>query len=282
MIDDLGKPMKNAQPATPVEVTGFNELPLAGDSLQVVEEESKARSIAEYRANELRQKELAPDPGKTSLDQLFARIRGGEMKELKVVLKTDVQGSLEVVRDTLLKMGTEKVEVDIIRAGVGAITTNDVIFAAASEAVVIGFNVRPERKAADLAGKEQVDLRLHTVIYELADELRLAMAGLLDPTYREVSQGLAEVREIFSIPKVGTIAGCHIVSGVVNRNAPARLLRDNAVVYEGKIGALKRFKDDASEVRSGFDCGIKLENYQDIKPGDNIEVFKQEEIAATL
>ena len=282
MTNDLGKTVKVAPPATPVEVTGFNELPDAGDAFQVVEEESKARSIAEYRANELRQQELAPAAGKASLDQLFRRIRGGELKELKVVLKADVQGSLEVVRDTLLKLGTEKVAVDIIRAGVGAVTTNDVLFAAASEAVVIGFNIRPERNAADLAEKEQVDIRLHTVIYQLTDELRKAMAGLLEPTYREVSQGRAEVREIFNIPKVGTIAGCHVVSGVVNRNAPARLVRDNTVVYEGKIGALKRFKDDAAEVRSGFDCGIRLENFQDIKPGDNIEVFKQEEIAATL
>jgi translation initiation factor IF-2 len=282
MSDDRGKRVQQAGPSTPVEVTGFNDLPDAGDLLQVVEDESKARGIAEYRQLEQRRKELAPAHGRLSLEQLFNRIQEGEAKELAVVLKADVQGSLEVLRDALSKESTEKVKVQVLHAGIGAITTNDVLLASASKAIIIGFNVRPERTAVELAEKEEVDIRLHTVIYDLIDELRKAMTGLLEPTFREVAAGRAEVRDTFKVPKVGTIAGCHVVDGVIHRSDSVRLLRDNRVIYEGKIASLRRFKDDASEVRTGFDCGIGLERFQDVKPGDVIEAFNKEEVAPVL
>ncbi len=282
MTDDRGRRVDVAGPATPIEVSGFNELPEAGDLFQVVEDESKARSVADFRQQELRQHQLGAGPGKVSLEMLFEQIQQGAVKELPVVLKADVQGSVEVLVDTLSKISTDQVKVEIIGSGVGAITTNDVLLASASNAVVVGFNVRPEQKATELADRNQVDIRLHTVIYELSDEMRKAMTGLLEPTFREVTRGRAEVRETFKVPKVGTIAGCHVVEGVIPRSATARLLRDNVVVHEGKIAQLKRFKDDASEVRSGFDCGIRLDRYQDYKPGDTIEAFEQEEVAPTL
>ena len=281
MVDDRGRRVDVAGPATPIEVSGFNELPEAGDLFQVVEDESKARSVADFRQQELRQHKLGQSPGKVSLEMLFEQIQKG-VKELPVVLKADVQGSVEVLIDMLRKLSTDQVKVEIIGSGVGAVTTNDVLLASASNAIVVGFNVRPERKATELADRNQIDIRLHTVIYELSDEMRKAMTGLLEPTFREVSTGRAEVRETFKVPKVGNVAGCHVVEGVIPRSASARLLRDNVVVHEGKIAQLKRFKDDASEVRSGFDCGIRLEKYQDYKPGDTIEAFVQEEVAPTL
>jgi translation initiation factor IF-2 len=282
MSDDVGKRAQQAGPSTPVEVTGFNELPDAGDLLQVVEDELKARGIAEYRALEQRRKELAPAHGRLSLEQLFNRIQEGEAKELAVVVKADVQGSLEVLREALAKQSTDKVKVQVLHAGIGAITTNDVLLASASKAIIIGFNVRPERTAVELAEKEEVDIRLHTVIYELIDELRKAMTGLLEPTFREVAAGRAEVRDTFKVPKVGTIAGCHVVEGAIHRTDSVRLVRDNRVVFEGKIASLRRFKDDASEVRSGFDCGIGLDRFQDFKPGDFIEAYTNEEVAPVL
>jgi translation initiation factor IF-2 len=282
MADDLGRRVDAVGPATPVEVTGFSEVPSAGDPFQVVEEESQAREIVEFRRQEARKRDLAPTQGALSLEQLFSQIKQGEVKELPVVLKADVQGSAEVLRDTLAKLSTDKVKVNIIHSAVGAISTNDVLLAAASKAIILGFNVRPERNAAELAEKEGVDIRLHTVIYEMADELRKAMVGLLEPTFKEVFRGRAEVREIFKVPKVGVIAGCHVVEGVVPRTAAVRLVRDGRVVYEGRISSLRRFKDDASEVRSGFDCGIGLDRYQDFKPGDFIEAFVKEEVAAVL
>ncbi len=282
MSDDLGRKVDSAGPATPVEVTGFGEVPEAGDLFQVVGDESKARGIVEFRRHEMRQRELAPAPSRVSLERLFDNIQEGGLKELLVVLKADVQGSVEVLTETLRKLSTDQVQIQLIRAGVGAVTTDDVLLASASNAVVVGFNVRPEKKAADLAAKEEVDIRLHTVIYELSDEIRKAMTGLLEPTFREVVRGRAEVREIFSVPRHGTVAGCHVVEGTVPRNASARLLRDNVVVYEGSLASLRRFKDDVAEVRTGFDCGIRLDRYQDVKPGDVIEVYEREEVAPTL
>jgi translation initiation factor IF-2 len=282
MSDDLGRRVEAVEPSTPVEVTGFSEMPAAGDPFQVVEEESKAREIVEFRRQEARKRELAPTHGSVTLEQLFSQIQQGEVKELAVVLKADVQGSAEVLRDTLAKLSTDKVRVNIIHSAVGAISTNDVLLAAASKAIILGFNVRPERNAAELAEKEGVDIRMHTVIYEMADELRKAMTGLLEPTFKEVFKGRAEIREIFKVPKVGVVAGSHVVEGVIPRSAQVRLVRDGRVVYEGRIGSLRRFKDDASEVRAGFDCGIGLERFQDFKPGDVIEAFVKEEVAAVL
>jgi translation initiation factor IF-2 len=282
MMNDRAEGVREAGPSTPVEVTGFDDLPGAGDLFQILEDESKARSIATYRQHEKRQRELAKTPTKVSLEQLFESIQEGEIKELAVVLKADVQGSVEVLGDTLTKLSTDKVRVKVIHAAVGAITTNDVLLASASDAVVVGFNVRPERNASELAEKEDVDIRLHTVIYELADELTQAMTGLLEPTYREVERGRAEVREVFKIPKVGKVAGSHVVEGVIPRTAKVRLMRDNVVVHEGSISSLRRFKEDVSEVRSGFDCGIRLDSFQDVKPGDVIEAYVREEVAPTL
>ncbi len=282
MSDDLGHRSQEAGPSTPVEVTGFSDVPDAGDILQVVEDESKARGIAEFRAQEQRRRGLAPTQGRMSLDQLFNRIQEGEVKELPVILKADVQGSVEVLKEALGKASTDKVKVSVLHSGVGAISTNDVLLASASKAVIIGFNVRPERTAVELAEKEEVEIRLHTVIYELIDELRKAMTGLLEPTFREVAAGRAEVRDTFKVPKVGTVAGCHVVEGVIPRTAAVRLVRDNRVIYEGKISSLRRFKDDVSEVRTGFDCGIGLERFQDVKPGDFIEAFTSEEVAPVL
>jgi translation initiation factor IF-2 len=282
MMNDRGERIHEAGPSTPVEVTGFDDLPGAGDAIQVLDDEAKARGIAEFRQQEKRQRELLKIPTKVSLEQLFESIQEGEIKELPVVLKGDVQGSVEVLSDTLTKLSTDKVRVKVIHAAVGAITTNDVLLASASNAIVVGFSVRPERNAAELAEKEEVDLRLHTVIYELADELTQAMTGLLEPTYREVEKGRAEVREVFKIPKVGKVAGSHVVEGVIPRTAKVRLMRDNVVVHEGSISSLRRFKEDVSEVRSGFDCGIRLDSFQDVKPGDVIEAYVREEVAPTL
>jgi len=282
MSDDLGVRVKEAGPATPIEVTGFTDVPDAGDLFQVVADEAQARGIAEFRAQEERRKGLTPTQGRLSLEHLFNRVQEGDVKELPVVLKADVQGSVEVLKEALAKASTEKVKVTVLHSGIGAISTNDVLLASASKAIIVGFNVRPERSAVELAEKEGVDIRLHTVIYELIDELRKAMTGLLDPTFREVASVRAEVRDTFKVPKVGTIAGCHVVDGVIPRTAQIRLLRDNRVIHEGRIASLRRFKDDVSEVRSGFDCGIGIERFQDVKPGDVIEAYLNEEVAPVL
>ncbi len=282
MTNDRGETLEEAGPSTPVEVAGFNDLPSAGDAFQVFADESKARDIAGFRSHEERQRELAPRPKKMSLEQLFSQIGQEETKELPVIVKADVHGSVEVLRDTLEKLSTDKVKIKVIHSAVGAISVNNVIFASASNAIIIGFNVRPERNAASLAEKEEVEIRLHTVIYELIDEIKQAMAGMLQPTFQEVHAGTAEVRQTFKVPKIGVVAGCYITDGTIPRNAQVRLLRDNIVVYEGKISSLRRFKDDVSEVRTGFECGIGLEQFQDIKPGDTIEAFTREEVAATL
>ena len=282
LMNDLGKRVTDAPPSTPVEVSGFNELPEAGDPFQATAQEARARSIAEFRSEEKRRMDLAPATGGVSLESLFASLKEGEVKELPVILKADVQGSVEVLRETLRKLSTDKVKVRVIRSAVGAVTTHDVLLASASGAIIYGFNVRPERSATELAAKEEVDVRLHTVIYELTDELIAAMTGLLEPTYREVSRGRAEVREIFKVPKVGMIAGCHVINGVIARNSQIRLVRDSVVVHEGRIGSLRRFKDDTAEVRSGFDCGIGIDRYQDVKPGDLIEAFDHEAVEPTL
>ena len=219
---------------------------------------------------------------KVSLDNLFDTISESEIQELNVVIKGDVQGSVEVLRETLISLGTEKVKINVLQGSVGAITTNDVMLASASNAIIIGFAVRPERTARELAETEQVDVRLYTVIYDLVDDIRKAMVGLLEPEYREEELGHAEVREIFKVPKIGAIAGSHVIDGVITRSAKVRLLRDHVVIYEGELASLKRFKDDASEVREGFDCGIGLARYQDIKEGDIIEAYKMVEIAPEL
>jgi translation initiation factor IF-2 len=281
MVDDHGNRLKEAGPATPLSVTGFDEVPNAGDSFVVVDEESQARVIAEQR--QLKARETAMQKGsRMSLDQLFQKMQSGTVKELNLIVKADVQGSVEVLNETLAKMSTEQVRINIIHSSVGAITTNDVLLASASDAIVIGFSVRPERSASELADKEGVEIRQHTVIYQLTDEIRQAMTGLLDPTFKEVFQGRAEVRDTFKVPKAGTIAGCMVIEGVIPRTANVRLLRDNRVIYEGKLASLRHFKNDVSEVRQGFECGIGIEKFQDIKVGDIIEAYKTESTAGVL
>jgi translation initiation factor IF-2 len=281
MTDERGKRINEAAPATPVQLTGFDDVPNAGDSLQVVDEQTQARMIGQMRQEKAR--ELSQ--GKTSrmsLEQLFARMQSGTAKELNLILKADVQGSVEVLSDTMRKMSTAEVKVNVIHASVGAISTNDVLLASASDAIVVGFNVRPERSAGELAEKEGIDVRLYTVIYNLVDEIRLAMTGLLDPKFQEVFQGRAEVRSTFKVPKAGIIAGCMVTEGLIPRAASVRLLRDNRVILEGKISSLRHFKNDVSEVRQGFECGIGIEKFQDIKIGDIIEAFKIDQLAAVL
>jgi translation initiation factor IF-2 len=219
---------------------------------------------------------------RVSLEQLHLTLKEGEVKELNLILKADVGGTCEVLSDTLQKLSTEKVKVRVLHTGVGAITETDVLLASASNAVIVGFNVRPDKNAAAVADQEKVDVRLHTIIYELTDEIRKAMAGLLEPVLKETFKGRAEVREVFRISKVGTVAGCYVQEGTITRDSQVRLLRDNVVVHTGRVSSLRRFKDDASEVKAGFECGISLQNYNDIKPNDVIEAFITEKMAATI
>lgn len=281
MFNDMGHKMKESMPGEPVEVLGFQGVPQAGDSFQVFKDEFKARSIVAFRQSKAR--ELATQSGsRLSLEQLFSKIQQGEIRELPIIIKTDVQGSLEVLSETLTKLGTSEVKIKIIHSGTGAITLSDVLLAEASNAIIIGYNVRPEPKARELAEKEKVDIRTHTVIYNITAEIRSALEGLLQPTIKEVFLGSLEVRDTFRIPKVGTIAGCYVSSGKITRNASVRLVRDHVVTYEGKISSLKRFKDDASEVKEGFECGVGIENYNDIKIGDTIEAYTTEKVARQL
>jgi len=281
MTDERGQRIKEAGPATPVQVTGFEDVPNAGDTIAVVDDDTQARMIGQLRQEKAR--EVAQQKNqRMSLDQLFQRMQTGGVKELNLIVKADVQGSVEVLGDTLRKLSTGEVKVNVIHSSVGAVSTNDVMLATASDAIVVGFNVRPERNAAELAEKEGVDVRMYTVIYTLVDEIRAAMTGLLEPKFQEVHLGRAEVRDTFKVPKIGLIAGCMVTEGVIPRTASVRLLRDNRVIYEGKIGSLRHFKNDVSEVRQGFECGIGIERFQDVKVGDVIEAFKIETIAAVL
>jgi translation initiation factor IF-2 len=280
MFDDRGNAVTSAGPSTPVEVLGLEGLPTAGDQIIVVERD-KAKGIAQYREMKAREATLAKQ-ARVSLEGLSQQIAQAGVKELPVILKGDVGGSVEVLADTLQKLSTDKVKIKILHTGVGAITETDVLLASASNAIIIGFNVRPERKAQELAEQEQVDIRLHSIIYELQDEIRKAMAGLLEPIIKETYQGRADVKNVFKIPRVGTIAGCQVSDGTIKRDSSVRLVRDGATVYTGRIGSLKRFKDDASEVRNGMECGIGIAGYGDIKVGDVIEAFSVEKIAAEL
>jgi len=279
MFNDRGVAMEAAAPATPVEVLGLEGLPQAGDQLVAVTDREKARDISEYREAKAREAQLAKS-SRVSLEGLAEQLKTAGQKDLPIILKGDVGGSVEVLTDLLGKLSNDKVKVTIVRTGVGAITESDVLLASASNAVIIGFNVRPERKAQELAEQEKVDIRLHSIIYELQDEMKRAMSGLLEPVIKETYQGRAEVRETFRIPKVGTIAGCQVVDGVIKRDSDVRLLRDNVVVFKGKIASLRRFKDDAREVTNGMECGIGVANYGDIKQGDIIEAFVTEKVAA--
>jgi translation initiation factor IF-2 len=279
MFDDRGNALRSAPPSTPVEILGMEGLPQAGDQFVVVADRDKARGISEYREQKAREAALAKS-SRVSLEGLAEQIKTAGMKELNVILKGDVQGSVEVLSDLLAKLSNDRVRLKLIRSGVGAITETDILLASASNAIVIGFNVRPERKAQELADQEEVDIRLHSIIYELQDEIKRAMTGLLEPTIKETYQGRAEVLEVFRIPKVGTVAGCRVSDGLIKRDADVRLLRDGVEVFKGKIGSLRRFKDDAKEVTNGMECGISIANYGDIKARDVIEAFVTTKVAA--
>ena len=277
MINDRGRRLKEAGPSTPVEITGLSEVPQAGDPFLVFEDERKAKEIAERRSIKLRQEELRAHT-RVTLDDLYKHIKEGEMKELHVILKADVQGSLEALKGSLEKIDIEGVRVKTIHAAVGAITESDITLASASNAIVIGFNVRPEPQAKAAAEIEKVDIRLHRIIYQVIDEIEAAMKGMLDPEYKESVIGHAEVRNTFKVSKIGTIAGCMVVDGKIVRNAEARIVRDGIVIYEGKIDSLKRFKDDVREVAQGYECGISFEKFNDIKEGDIIEAYVMETV----
>jgi translation initiation factor IF-2 len=281
MQNDRGAQIRKAGPSMPVEVLGLESLPEAGDDFQVVTDTAKAKQIVNFRDQKLRVAALAKS-SRLTLEQLHKQMEAGEVKELPIIIKTDVGGSAEVLSETLQKLTNEKVKVRVIHSGVGAINESDVLLASASNAIIIGFNVRPERNAAALAEQEKVDIRLHTIIYNLTDEIKLAMSGLLAPVFKEVYKGKAEVRETFRISKVGAVAGCQVLDGAITRDSAVRLLRDNVVVYTGKIGSLRRFKDDVSEVKSGMECGITLENYADLKQSDVIEAFVTERVATEV
>jgi translation initiation factor IF-2 len=281
MFDDRGHPLEEAPPSTPAEILGLEGLPEAGDQLVVVADRDKARGVSEYREQKAREAALAKS-SRVSLENLAEEVKKAGVKELNIILKADVQGSVEVLSDLLTKQSTDKVKVKILRSGVGAINEGDVLLASASNAIIIGFNVRPERKAQELAEQEKVDIRLHSIIYELQDEVKKAIYGMLERVYREVYQGRAEVRNIFRIPKVGTVAGCYVQDGFIKRDAEVRLLRDNVVVFKGKVGSLRRFKEDVAEVRNGMECGISIQNYGDIKVGDVIETFVTERVAVEV
>jgi translation initiation factor IF-2 len=284
LIDDRGRQLKSAGPATPVEVLGLGGLPSPGDAFQALTDAAKARQIATFRQMQAKEKALGAKGGRLTLESLQAQIAEGGVKELPIIIKADVQGSAEVLADTLTKLTDEKVKIRIIHSGVGAINESDVLLASASNAIVIGFNVRPDRNAAEIADRESVDIRQHSVIYNVTDEMKKAMAGLLEPTLKEVRIGSAVVRDTFKTPKFGTIAGCMVMDGRIARSGDtqARLLRDNVVIFEGKIGSLRRFKDDVSEVKAGFECGIGFDKFNDIKVGDVIEAFVVERVAAPV
>jgi len=279
MFDEHGRPVKEAAPATPVEVLGLQGVPEAGDQFQVADE-AKARHIVDYRQTKLREASLARSAGaRITLDQLHEQLKVGEVKELPIVIKADVQGSVEVLSEMLPKLSTDQVKLKIIHASVGAVSETDVLLASASNAIIIAFNVRPDRKSAELAQQENVDIRPHTVIYEVSDEIKKAMAGLLEPVFKETYQGRAEVRDTFRIKGVGMIAGCYVQDGNLKRDAEVRVLRDGAVVYTGRVSSLRRFKEDVNEVRSGFECGVGISNFNDVKVGDILECFSKQKVA---
>jgi len=281
MHNHKGKKLLSGGPSVPVEVYGISGVPMAGDEFIVVKDEKTAKQVIDNRREKSR-KQAVTKRGLASLEDLFERIKEGEVKELNIVLKTDVQGSLEALNESLVKQSTEEVKLNVLHSATGAISESDVMLASASGAIIIGFNVRANPRVSGIAEKEKVDIRYYNVIYDAIKDIRLAMAGLLEPVFKEEIIGRADIKEIFRIPKVGAIAGCQVTDGHVERNANARLLRDDVVVFDGKIGSLRRFKEDVKEVQSGYECGIGLENFDDIKPGDVFEVYRMKELEAEL
>ncbi len=277
MMDDKGRRVTKAGPGTPVQVLGFNEVPSGGDIFNVAEMDKLSRQVAEERRDKMKAEQIK-SMSKVSLNDLFSQIAEGNVKELNIIIKADVQGSVEAVKQALEKLSTPEVRVKCIHGGVGAVTSNDIMFAAASNAIVIGFNVRPDSAAKAAAEKENVDMRLYRIIYQAIEDVQKAMLGLFDPEYKEVELGRIVVRDTFKVSGVGTIAGAYVQEGKVSRNAQVRVVRDGIVIHEGKIASLKRFKDDAKEVAAGYECGIGIEGFNDIQEGDVIEAFEMEEI----
>jgi translation initiation factor IF-2 len=281
MLDENGKPIKTAGPSIPVEIQGLTEVPQAGDEFMVLSDERRAREIATYRAGKFRNTKLAKQQA-AKLENMFTDLSSGDVKMLPIIVKADVQGSQEALAQSLLKLSTEEVKVQMVYAAVGGISESDINLAIASKAIVIGFNTRADAGARKLAEGSGVDIRYYNIIYDAVDELKAAMSGMLAPEKREEVIGTAEIRNVFVASKIGTVAGCMVTSGSVNRNAHFRLLRNNIVIYTGELDSLKRMKDDVREVKEGFECGIKLKNYNDISEGDQLEFFEVKEIARTL
>ena len=280
LINDRGEQIKEATPSMPVEVLGITDVPQAGDSFVVVQDEQTARQVASIQQEKQRERDLSRT-SKVTLDDLYRRIQEGAVKELNLVIKADVQGSAEAVRASLEKLSTDEVRVNVIHQGVGAISESDVLLATASDAVIIGFNVRPDSNARKAAERDGIDIRVYRVIYDLLDDVKAAMAGLLEPEFKEEFLGRAEVRKTFKVPG-GVVAGCYVQEGKISRSAEVRVLRDNVIVHEGKISSLKRFKDDVREVSHGYECGIGLDRFNDIKEGDVIEAFVMVKVERTL
>jgi translation initiation factor IF-2 len=280
MTDDRGRQLREAEPATPIEILGLSEVPSAGESFYVVTDIKKAQEIADTKRRA--ESNAMPSQQRMGLDQIHQMMASGDVHELKLVIKADVQGSIEAIVKALTDLSTDKVKVTVIHTGVGGITEGDVMLATASNCIVIGFNVRPAGKAAEMAKSERVDLRLYRVIYEAVDEVKKAMAGMLAPNFIEKNLGKAEIRQIFSIPKIGQVAGCFVLDGKIVRSGKARVVRDSAQVWTGSIKGLRRIKDDVREVAAGYECGISLEGFTDIKERDIIECFELEQVAAQL
>jgi translation initiation factor IF-2 len=281
MTDDRGGRVNSAGPSMPVEIQGLSGVPMAGDDFMAIEDEKVARQVSSHRAQKRRVSELAQS-SKLTLEKYYEQMEGAPVKELNLIIRADVQGSVEALIEAVQKIESTEVDVLIVHSATGAIAESDVMLAAVSNAIVIGFNVRPNPKVRDLAAEQDVDIRFYNVIYNVVSDIKAAMEGLMESTYKEHTLGRAEVRETFTIPRVGTIAGCYVTEGKIERGRTVRLLREGVVIYDGKIGSLRRFKDDVKEVQSGYECGIGIENYNDVKVNDVIECYEMEEIKPVI
>ncbi|PIQ95805.1 MAG: translation initiation factor IF-2 [Nitrospinae bacterium CG11_big_fil_rev_8_21_14_0_20_56_8] len=279
MINDKGAKLREALPSTPIEVVGLPSVPQPGDKFIVVNDEKKARQLSNLKIQQKRENQLAQS-NRVNMEHLHEQIQEGKIKQLNLILKADVQGSIHAVQEALSKLESQEIRIKVIHEGVGGITESDVLLASASNAIIIGFSVRPTEGASQLAQRELVDVRLYSIIYDAIEDMKKAMDGMLAPKFKEIIMGRAEVRQVFTIPKVGAIAGCQVLSGKMERNLKARLIRDDVVIHEGKISSLRRFKDDVKEVPSGYECGLSFERYQDLKQGDIVEPFVLEEVHA--
>lgn len=277
MVNDKGKRVKEAPPSTAVEITGFSEVPEAGDQMVAVQDDKTAKDISNARKNKIKEEQMRKSQ-KISLDALYSQMEQGAIKELNIIIKADVQGSVEAVKQSIEKLSTDKVIIKAIHGGVGGITESDVMLASASNAIIIGFNVRPVSSATALAKKEEVDIRTYRIIYSALEDIEAAIKGMLDPEFKEVELGKAEIRATFKVPGAGTIGGCYVIEGKILRNAKIRLVRDGIIIHDGEMGSLRRFKDDVREVAAGYECGIGIDGFNDVKEGDIIEAYQMQEI----